>query len=287
GLPAAAALGPGGAADRRPGDHRRTAGGLGVQRQPRLARRAAGRPPAGVPVHPGLPARLPAAGGRRNRAVPAAGLAAGRGHRAGRPGPDPVEGRGDPGMNLIGWFADPAHWSGPDGIPRQMLVHIGYCAAAAGAALLIALPTGLLIGHTGKGSVLVAGAANALRALPTLGLLIAAVVLLSPHFGSDAAFVVPALAVLVVLAVPPILTNAYAGVRAVPESARDAAYGIGMRRWQVLLGVELPCALPLIVSGVRSASLQLVSTATVAAYVSLGGLGRYIIDGQAQLDYTQ
>ncbi|GAA1079398.1 ABC transporter permease [Nocardiopsis composta] len=190
-------------------------------------------------------------------------------------------------MNLIDWFADPAHWSGPDGIPRQMLVHIGYCAAAAGAALLIALPTGLLIGHTGKGSVLVAGAANALRALPTLGLLIAAVVLLSPHFGSDAAFVVPALAVLVVLAVPPILTNAYAGVRAVPESARDAAYGIGMRRWQVLLGVELPCALPLIVSGVRSASLQLVSTATVAAYVSLGGLGRYIIDGQAQLDYTQ
>ena len=190
-------------------------------------------------------------------------------------------------MNLLEWFADPAHWSGPDGIPQQVLTHLLYCGIAAAVAVLIALPVGLVIGHTGRGTVAVAGLANALRALPTLGLLIAAVVLLSPHFGSDLAFTVPALIVLVILAIPPILTGAYSGVVAVSPSARDAAHGIGMRPWQVLLTVELPCALPLVISGVRSASLQLVSTATVAAYVSLGGLGRFIIDGQAQLDYTQ
>ncbi|MFD6099971.1 ABC transporter permease [Nocardiopsis flavescens] len=190
-------------------------------------------------------------------------------------------------MNLIEWFADPAHWAGPDGIPRQVLTHLVYCAIAAAVAIVVALPAGLVIGHTGRGAVVVAGLANALRALPTLGLLIAAVLLVSPHVGSQLAFTVPALIVLVVLAIPPILTNAYAGVTAVPPQVRTAAHGIGMRPWQVLLTVELPCALPLVISGVRSASLQLVSTATVAAYVSLGGLGRYIIDGQAQLDYTQ
>ncbi|GAB3499962.1 ABC transporter permease [Nocardiopsis coralliicola] len=190
-------------------------------------------------------------------------------------------------MNLFAWFADPVHWSGPDGIPRQMLVHLAYCGAAAAAALAIALPIGLYIGHTGRGAALVAGLANTLRALPTLGLLIAAVVLLSPHFGAGLAFTVPCLIVLVVLAIPPIMTNAYAGVSSVSPEVRTAARGIGMRPWQVLLTVELPCALPLVISGVRSAALQLVSTATVAAYVSLDGLGRFIIDGQAQLDYTQ
>ncbi|MEV6230042.1 ABC transporter permease [Saccharopolyspora shandongensis] len=189
-------------------------------------------------------------------------------------------------MNIVEWFVDPAHWSGPDGIPRLMLDHIGYTAMAATAALIIAMPLGLFIGHTGKGTFAIAGLANSLRALPTLGLLILAVVVIAPYLGEDLAFVVPSLIVLVVLAIPPIMVNTYAGIRGIDPAVRDAAYGIGMRPFQVLVQVEIPCALPLIISGVRSATLQIISTATVAAYVSLGGLGRYIIDGQAQLDYT-
>src|SRR5690606_33471204 len=92
---------------------------------------------------------------------------------------------------------------------------------------------------------------------------------------------------LVVLAVPPILTSTYAGVEGVDPAARDAAYGMGMTGQQVLFRVETPCALPLVLSGIRSAMLQVISTATVAAYVSLGGLGRFVIDGLASQDYPQ
>jgi osmoprotectant transport system permease protein len=151
------------------------------------------------------------------------------------------------------------------------------------------LPIGLLIGHTGRGTGVVAGMANSLRALPTIGLLIFFVVLISPHIQGkgDAAYLIPTEIVLVLLAIPSILSNTYAGVQNVDPAARDAAAGMGMTGSQVLLRVELPCALPLILSGFRSAALQVVATATIAAYVSLGGLGRFVFDGQAQQDYPQ
>ncbi|WP_137814342.1 ABC transporter permease [Gandjariella thermophila] len=181
---------------------------------------------------------------------------------------------------LIGWFGDPAHWTGPTGVPQRLLEHLGYTALALACALVIALPIGALVGHTGRGGFLLVGLANGLRALPTLGLL--TVVVLLAGVG-----LLPPIAALTVLAVPPVLAGTYAGVRAVDPAVVDAARGMGMREHQVLLRVELPNALPIIFGGVRSAALQIVATATVAAYVAMGGLGRYVIDGLAQLDYPQ
>jgi len=188
---------------------------------------------------------------------------------------------------LIAWFLDGSHWTGSDGVPALVATHLAYSAIALLAASVIAIPIGLYVGHTGKGKLLIAGSANLLRALPSLGLIIMLVILFGSVFESDLAFIVPSLIVLVLLAVPPIMSGTYAGVVAVDPAAVDAARGIGYRPLGLLLGVELPCALPLILSGLRGATLQVISTATIAAYVSLGGLGRLIIDGRAQNDYAQ
>jgi osmoprotectant transport system permease protein len=191
--------------------------------------------------------------------------------------------------DIIDWLTASEHWSGAEGIPTRVWEHLQYSLIALVIALVIALPVGLLIGHTGKGTAVVAGLANSLRALPTIGLLIFFVVLISPHVHGkgDAAYLIPTEIVLVLLAIPSILSNTYAGVQNVDPAARDAARGMGMTGNQVLFKVELPCALPLIMSGVRSATLQVVATTTIAAYVSLGGLGRYVFDGQSQQDYPQ
>jgi len=191
--------------------------------------------------------------------------------------------------DIIDWLTGSEHWSGAEGIPTRIWEHLQYSLIALVIALVIALPVGLLIGHTGKGTAVVAGLANSLRALPTIGLLIFFVVLISPHVHGkgDAAYLIPTEIVLILLAIPSILSNTYAGVQNVDLAARDAARGMGMTGKQVLFKVELPCALPLIMSGVRSATLQVVATTTIAAYVSLGGLGRYVFDGQSQQDYPQ
>jgi osmoprotectant transport system permease protein len=188
---------------------------------------------------------------------------------------------------MIDWFSDPAHWNGNDGIVVLVIQHLAYSSVALLLACLIGLPVGLYVGHTGRGVVFIAGFANALRSLPSLGLIALLVILFGPVFASDMAFIVPSLVVLVLLAVPPIMTGSYAGIAAVDPAAVDAARGMGKRPLDILFDVELPCALPLIFSGLRSATLQIISTATIAAYVSLGGLGRLIIDGRAQNDYYQ
>jgi osmoprotectant transport system permease protein len=182
--------------------------------------------------------------------------------------------------SLLAFLADPAHWSGPRGIPVRVLEHLWYTVLAVGAAALIALPLGFYIGHTGRGAFLVINSGNAFRSLPTLGLVTLVVLVLGLGL-------LPVLVALVVLAIPPILTATYAGIRAVDHQAVDAARGMGMLPRQVLLGVELPVALPLILSGLGSAALQVISTATVAAYVALGGLGRFLIDGLAVRDYGE
>ncbi|MEO7007151.1 MAG: ABC transporter permease subunit, partial [Terrimesophilobacter sp.] len=125
------------------------------------------------------------------------------------------------------------------------------------------------------------------RALPTLGLLILVVMIVAPMFASQLAFTVPAIAVLVLLAVPPVLAGTYGGIQSADPDAVNAARGMGYTKAQILWHVQLPCALPLLFSGIRGGVLQIVSTATVAAYVGLGGLGRYIIDGRAQGDYLK
>lgn len=188
---------------------------------------------------------------------------------------------------MISWISDPQHWAGTDAIPLLIWQHLAYSAVALAIAVLIGFPIGLYVGHTRRGVVMVAGTANALRALPSLGLIVLLVIMFGPVFTSDLAFLVPCVIVLVLLAVPPIMTNTYAGIAAVDPAAVDAARGMGFSPLGVLLHVELPCALPLIFSGVRSAALQVISTATIAAYVSLGGLGRLIIDGLAQRDYYE
>ena len=190
-------------------------------------------------------------------------------------------------MTLLEWLTDPANWTGPGGIPVQIAYQLLYTFLSLAIASVIAIPLGIFIGFTGKGEAIVAGAANALRALPTLGLLILLFLVLAPWIAGQLVFVVPTIIVLVLLAIPPILTGTYTGIQSADEAAVDAARGMGYTRTQILWRVQMPCALPLLISGLRGSTLQVVSTATVAAYVGLQGLGRYIIDGRAQADFAQ
>ncbi len=191
-------------------------------------------------------------------------------------------------MNLLfEYLGDPAHWAGSDGLLRRIAEHLLYTAITLAIAAVIAIPLGLWIGHTGRGRVVVVNVVNGVRSVPTLGLLFLAVLLLGPRLAGDIAFLAPSIFVLVVLAIPPLLAGAYAGVDEVDPQARDAARGMGMSPLQILTRVEIPCALPLLFGGLRSAALQVVATATIAAAVSVGGLGRLLIDGQAVRDYGQ
>jgi osmoprotectant transport system permease protein len=165
-----------------------------------------------------------------------------------------------------------ANWTGPVGLAARTLEHLEYTAAAVAVSALIAIPIGMLVGHTGRGTLVVVSLVNALRALPTLGVLLLAVLL----WGLG---LVPPIVALMLLGIPPLLAGTYAGISAVDRTVIDAARSMGMGEVQVLLRVEVPNALPLILGGLRTASLQVVATATVAAYASLGGLGRYLIDG--------
>lgn len=173
---------------------------------------------------------------------------------------------------VLAWFADPAHWQGPDGVPTRIVEHLYYTAITVLIASAIAVPLGLLVGHTARGGVALVGLANAMRALPTLGLLTFLFLLLRSQGVST-------VLALVVLAVPPVLAGSYAGVQSVESGVVDAARGMGMTSAQRLFQVELPGALPLLLGGLRSAVLQVVATTTVAAYVGLGGLGRLLLDG--------
>ena len=193
--------------------------------------------------------------------------------------------------DVLVWLNDPLNWTGTrftPGILDQVGAHLRYTAIAVVVAGVVALPLGLVLGHTGRGGWLVS-AANGLRSLPSVGLLVLLYVVVSPLISGrgDAVYLVPTEIVLVLLALPAMLANTYAGVRNVDPAVRDAAQGMGMTGSQVLLRVELPNALPLVFSGVRSAALQVIATATIAAYVGLGGLGRYVYDGIAQRDFGQ
>ncbi|WP_225095601.1 ABC transporter permease [Streptomyces sp. CoH27] len=187
-------------------------------------------------------------------------------------------------MNVLdfarAFFSDSAHWHGYDGIPTRFAEHIGFSLEALLISAVIGLPVGLLTGHYGRGGNALALIATAGRALPTFGLLVLMFIWLG--FG-----LVPVMIPLVVLAVPPILVTTYEAITSVDPSPVDAARGMGMSEARVLFQVEVPVALPLILSGLRTAAIQIVSTATIAAYVGRGGLGRYIIDGLAQKNYEK
>ena len=178
------------------------------------------------------------------------------------------------------WLTSRQQWHGADGIPIRLLQHLGYSGLALLVAALIALPLGVAIGHTGRGAFAIVSLANIWRAIPTLGLLIMMVVYLG---FSPLTWLIP----LVALAIPPILVNAYEGVLGVDPDLIDAASGMGMTGWQVLRRVEIPVAMPLIMLGLRTAAIFIVATATIAAEIGTGGLGRYIIDGLASNEYGQ
>jgi len=164
------------------------------------------------------------------------------------------------------------NWAGRSGLGARILEHLNYTGVAVAASVLIAIPIGLAVGHTGRGSLLVVTVVDALRALPTLGVLLLGVLV----WGLG---LLPATVALTLLGVPPLLAGTYAGIANVDPKVVDAARSMGMSERRVLMRVEVPNALPLILGGLRTATLQIVATATVAAYASLGGLGRYLIDG--------
>jgi osmoprotectant transport system permease protein len=177
----------------------------------------------------------------------------------------------------IEWLTTADNWWGPAGIVQRIWEHLQYSLLAVGLAVLIALPAGLVIGHTGRAEPGAFALSGAARAVPTLGLL----VLLGRWYPVQAW---PVVIVLAVLAIPPILANTTAGIGGVDPAVRDAAQGMGMTPLQVLTRVEVPLAAPLILAGIRSALLQVIATATIAAFAGLGGLGRFIIDGFAVSD---
>jgi osmoprotectant transport system permease protein len=181
---------------------------------------------------------------------------------------------------LTAWLSDPARWQGPGGIPARLVEHIQLSGLAVLGSLLVALPAGLLIGHTGRGGALATTVANLGRAIPSYALLI----VLFPvfQFGLGAPLVA-----LLLLTIPPILTNTYVGLRGVDRDVVEAARAIGLSPAQVLARVEVPLAMPVIVAGVRTAAVQAVATATLAALIAGGGLGRYIVDGFALRDEGQ
>jgi osmoprotectant transport system permease protein len=176
------------------------------------------------------------------------------------------------------WLTSSRQWHGADGIPHRLLEHLTYSGLSLLFAALIGLTFGLLVGHTGRGAFAVASVVNLARAIPTFGLVVLVVTVIGLS-------TTPVLIALIALAVPPILINTFEGVRGVDPDAKDAARGMGMTGWEVLLRVEVPMALPLILLGLRVAAIQVVATATVAAYPGLGGLGRFIVDGLARNDY--
>jgi osmoprotectant transport system permease protein len=181
---------------------------------------------------------------------------------------------------FVDYVSDPNTWTGDTGLLARIAEHAGYTVLSLAVAALIALPIGLLIGHTNRGSFLALNIANAARALPSTGLLI--FLALAIAIG-----VLPAIVALVVLGVPPILASTYAGIRNVDPDTVDAAVGMGMTGQEVLWKVEVPIALPLVFSGLRAATLQIVSTATIAAVVALGGLGRPLLDNLQLRNYPE
>lgn len=183
-------------------------------------------------------------------------------------------------VNLARWLADPAHWSGTDGIPTRLIEHLQLSAESVAIGAVIALPVGILLGHYGKLGNLAMNVSNVGRALPSFGILVIAFQI----FGLGD---LPIILSLTALAIPPMVTNSYVGLREVDPDVKDAARGMGYRELAQLLRVELPLAVPLVMAGIRTSAVQVVATAALAALIAGGGLGRYIIDGLAQFDYTK
>jgi osmoprotectant transport system permease protein len=179
---------------------------------------------------------------------------------------------------VLQWFLTGSHWQGDGGILHRTFEHVLMSGGSLLAAAVLALPASIILGHLGKGGDLAINISNVGRAIPSFALLVIAVELVGIGW-------VPAFVALVALGVPPMVTNSYLGMREVDADVREAARGMGMRGRMVLWRVELPIALPFIMSGIRTSAVNIVATATLAALVAWGGLGRFIVDGFGLQDY--
>lgn len=189
-------------------------------------------------------------------------------------------------MNLlaeaIAWIFSPARLTGSLPLPTAIAQHLAFTLGSVAIAGVIAIPVGWLIGHTGRGRELAVFLSGAARALPALGLVVLLVMLFGVNLKTEAA-----VTVFVVLAIPSILAGAYAGVQSIDRTVIDAGRAMGMTEWQILFRIEMPLGLSLLIGGLRSATLQVVATVTIAAYVGLGGLGFYMIQGLSLRDFPE
>ncbi len=177
------------------------------------------------------------------------------------------------------------NWGGPDGFWVRSVNQIELTAAVVAAAALVGIGVGVVLGHTGRGGFVAVNSANAARAIPSLALL--TLLAIQPAIGLKGNGFLASFLALFALAVPPILTNAYVGVRNVDADVRSAARAMGMTAPQVLGRVELPLALPLVMAGLRTAAVEVVATATLAAYVSYADLGSFIFAGLNTQNHVQ
>ncbi len=185
---------------------------------------------------------------------------------------------------VAGWFANPAHWTGGAGVPYRLAAHVAISVVSVGLAAAIAMPLGVYVGHTGRGQAVAVNLANVGRAIPSLAA-IALVVPFTQALDRQLGFsLYPTIVAMVVLALPPILVNTYAGVSEVDRDLVESARGMGMTERQIISRIELPVAVPVIVGGLRSASVQVIATATLGALYGLTCLGSFITEGTAQND---
>jgi osmoprotectant transport system permease protein len=190
-------------------------------------------------------------------------------------------------VNAWEWLTDPGNWSGPGGIATRLLEHLEISGTAVAIAVVVAVPAGLVIGHTRRAEFLAVQLANLGRAIPSFAILSVSYLIILQVAPTLAFGFAPTVVAMVALAVPPILTNTYVGVQQVDRDDVDAARGMGMTGMQVLRTLEVPLAAPLIVAGCRVAAVQVVATATLAALIGGGGLGRFIVDGFATQDHAE
>jgi osmoprotectant transport system permease protein len=181
-------------------------------------------------------------------------------------------------LSVLQWFADRTHWSGSEGIPQRLLEHVQYSAESVAVGAVIALPIGIALGHYGRFGNLAINISNVGRAVPSFGLLVIAFQV----FGLGD---LPIVISLTALAIPPMVTNSYVALSEVDPDIKEAARGMGYRELTQLLRVELPLAVPLVMAGIRTSAVQVVATATLAAIIAGGGLGRFVVDGIAQQNY--
>ncbi len=185
----------------------------------------------------------------------------------------------------IAWLTNAAHWSGPSGVPVRVGEHLALSLGALLVAGLLALPVGVWVGHTGRGARIAVNVSNLGRAIPSLaliGIVVPFTQALDPRLGF---IVLPTFIAMIALGIPPILVNAYTGVAEVDHDLTEAARGMGLTESQVLRGVELPLAVPVIAAGLGSAAVQIIATATLGAIFGFGGLGSYLTEGMSQRDF--